>query len=446
MSDFFIAVAALLVVLGFLVFVHEFGHFAVAKLLGVRVEVFSIGFGKRLFGFRKGETDYRIAALPFGGYVKMSGENPMDQVTGDPGEFLSHPRWHRFLIAIAGPLMNIFLAIGLLTAVYMIHFEYPVYLDKPAVIVGIKPDSPADKAGIKTGDQIISVGNSPTPTWDQVETPIMMSPNQPIQVGIQRGNETFQKTIVPRAVTSSEIGSAGWYADESVTVGGLEANMPAEKAGLKENDRILEMDGKPLPSIETMIEQLQETKNKPVDLTILRDGKQIHLQITPVLAATEMPGENHYQLGFLWKPLTKVATLPLPQAFARSWDENKKTSVLILQLVERLVQRKMSIRAFSGPIGIAQDAGEAAQEKGWTPLLELTSALSLNLGILNLLPIPILDGGVILFLLVEGIMRREVSLKIKERVYQAAFVFLVLFFVVVVYNDIAKTLVGVRFP
>lgn len=446
MSDFFIAVAALLVVLGFLVFVHEFGHFAVAKLLGVRVEVFSIGFGKRLFGFRKGETDYRIAALPFGGYVKMSGENPMDQVTGDPGEFLSHPRWHRFLIAIAGPLMNIFLAIGLLTAVYMIHFEYPVYLDKPAVIVGIKPDSPADKAGLKTGDRIISVGDSSTPTWDQVETPIMMSPNQPISVGIQRGTDIFHKTIVPQAITSSEIGSAGWYADESVTVGGLEANMPAEKAGLKENDRILEMDGKPLPSIETMIEQLQETKNKPVDLTVLRDGKQIHLQITPVLAATEMPGENHYQLGFLWKPLTKVSTLPLPQAFSRSWDENKKTSVLILQLVERLVQRKMSIRAFSGPIGIAQDAGEAAQEKGWTPLLELTSALSLNLGILNLLPIPILDGGVILFLLVEGIMRREVSLRIKERVYQAAFVFLVLFFVVVIYNDIAKTLVGVRFP
>ncbi len=446
MSDFFIAVVALLVVLGFLVFIHEFGHFAVAKLLGVRVEVFSIGFGKRLFGFHKGETDYRIAALPFGGYVKMSGENPMDTVTGDPGEFLSHPRWHRFLIAVAGPLMNILLAIGLLTGVYMIRFEYPVFLQKPAVIAGIKPDSPADKAGLKAGDRIVSIGDTPTPTWDQVETPVMISPNQPLTVGIQRGTDLFQKTIVPKAVTSSEIGSAGWYADESVTVGGLEANMPAEKAGLKENDRILAMDGIPLASIEVMIEQLQKTKNKPVDLTILRDGKQIHLQVTPVLAPTETPGEKHYQLGFLWKPLTNVSALPISQAFSRSWEENKKTSVLILQLVERLIQGKMSIRAFSGPIGIAQDAGEAAQQKGWTPLLELTSALSLNLGILNLLPIPILDGGVILFLLVEGIMRREVSLKIKERVYQAAFVFLVLFFVVVVYNDIAKTLVGAKFP
>lgn len=446
MSDFFIAVVALLVVLGFLVFIHEFGHFAVAKLLGVRVEVFSIGFGKRLFGFRRGETDYRIAALPFGGYVKMSGENPMDTVTGDPGEFLSHPRWHRFLIAVAGPLMNILLAIGLLTGVYMIRFEYPVFLQKPAVIAGIKPDSPADKAGLRAGDRIVSIGDTPTPTWDQVETPVMISPNQPLTVGIQRGTDVFQKTIVPKAVTSSEIGSAGWYADESVTVGGLIANMPAEKAGLRENDRILAMDGMPLASIEVMIEQLQKTKDKPVDLTVLRDGKQLHIQVTPVLAPTDTPGEKHYQLGFLWKPLTNVSALPISQAFSRSWEENKKTSVLILQLVERLIQGKMSIRAFSGPIGIAQDAGEAAQQKGWTPLLELTSALSLNLGILNLLPIPILDGGVILFLLVEGIMRREVSLKIKERVYQAAFVFLVLFFVVVVYNDIAKTLVGAKFP
>ena len=133
MSGFFIAVLAVAVVLGFMILIHEFGHYAVAKLLGVRVEVFSIGFGKRLLGFRRGDTDYRISAIPLGGYVKMSGENPMDERTGDPGEFLSHPRWHRFLIAIAGPSMNILLAIGLLTFVYMVHYEYPAVLDEPAV-------------------------------------------------------------------------------------------------------------------------------------------------------------------------------------------------------------------------------------------------------------------------------------------------------------------------
>jgi regulator of sigma E protease len=124
MSDILIAIAAVAVVLGFMILIHEFGHYAVAKLLGVRVEVFSIGFGKRLLGFRKGDTDYRISAIPLGGYVKMSGENPMDERTGDPAEFMSHSRWHRFLIAIAGPSMNILLAIFLLTAVYMVHYEY----------------------------------------------------------------------------------------------------------------------------------------------------------------------------------------------------------------------------------------------------------------------------------------------------------------------------------
>src|ERR1700678_710536 len=149
MSDFLIAIAAAAVVLGFMILIHEFGHYAVAKLLGVRVEVFSIGFGKRLLGFRKGDTDYRISAIPLGGYVKMSGENPMDERTDDPGEFLNHSRWHRFLIALAGPTMNILLAIFLLTSVYMVHYEYPVFMDKPAVIDGVKANSAAALADIQ---------------------------------------------------------------------------------------------------------------------------------------------------------------------------------------------------------------------------------------------------------------------------------------------------------
>src|SRR5277367_2529333 len=134
------------IVLGFMILLHEFGHYAVAKLLGVRVEQFAIGFGKRLFGFHKGETDYRINILPLGGYVKMSGENPMDDRTGDPGEFLSHPRWQRFIIAIAGPAMNILLAIAILTGVYMVHFSYPAYMDGPAVVGWVSHNTPAEKA------------------------------------------------------------------------------------------------------------------------------------------------------------------------------------------------------------------------------------------------------------------------------------------------------------
>src|SRR5277367_4526551 len=159
MSDFFTAVLAVGVVLGFMILIHEFGHYAAAKLLGVRVEVFSIGFGKRLFGFRRGETDYRIALIPLGGYVKMSGENPMDSRTDDPREFLNHSRWHRFLIAIAGPAMNIMLAIALLTIVYMVHYEYPAVYDEPTVVGWVLKDSAAAKAGLQIGDRITRIAD-----------------------------------------------------------------------------------------------------------------------------------------------------------------------------------------------------------------------------------------------------------------------------------------------
>src|ERR1700726_2511980 len=216
MSDFFISIAAVAVVLGFMILIHEFGHYAVAKLLGVRVEVFSIGFGKRLLGFRKGDTDYRISATPLGGYVKMSGENPMDARTDDPAEFMNHSRWHRFLIAIAGPAMNILLAIFLLTAVYMVHYEYAVFLDQPAVIEGVKHDSPAAQAGLQPGDRIVKVDGIENPTWEQLQPRVWLSPNQPLTITVKRRDQTFQKTIVPQPVTSSGAGSAGCFPEDSV--------------------------------------------------------------------------------------------------------------------------------------------------------------------------------------------------------------------------------------
>jgi len=443
MSDFLIAIAAVAVVLGFMILIHEFGHYAVAKLLGVRVEQFAIGFGKRLVGFRKGDTDYRINAIPLGGYVKMSGENPMDERTGDPAEFMSHPRWHRFLIAIAGPAMNILLAIFLLTAVYMVHYEYAVFLDQPAVIEGVKHDSPAAQAGLQPGDRIVKVDGIENPTWEQLQPRVWLSPNQPLTVSVRRGDQTFQKTIVPQAVTTSEVGSAGWFPEDPVIVGQVEPNTPAAKAGLKADDKIVALDGKPLVSLEAMIDGLQQTKASPVDLTVVRGGQTLSFQgLVPVLGKTEDPKEQRYRLGFVARSETKVTTLPFTEALSRSLEQNKKYSLLILELAKKIVQGKVSLRAVSGPIGIAQDAGYAAQQKGWTPLLELTAGISLNLGIFNLLPIPIMDGGVILFLFIEGLMRRDVSLRIKERVYQAAFVFLVLFAVMVIYNDLMKTLPG----
>jgi regulator of sigma E protease len=439
MNQFFISVFYFIIVIGFMVLIHEFGHYAVAKLLGVKVEQFAIGFGKRLFGIRRGETDYRINALPFGGYVKMAGENPMDERTGDPREFMSHPRWHRFLVAIAGPVMNILLAIVLLTGVYMVHYEHPAYMDQAAVVGWVDHGSPADKQGVKPGDKIVQIDGVQNPTWEQVEIKQLLSANQPLNYAIQRGDQKIQGTIVPVAVTSAEAGSAGWGPNEPVIIGDLEAGMPAAKAGLKAGDKVISMNGQPVPSIQAMIDSLQENKSKPIQLLVQRGGQDLTFTLTPVLADTPTAAEKHYRLGFKNSYETSVTKLSLPDAFVHSLLDNKRYSLILLELVGKLVQHKASLNTVSGPIGIAQQTGQAAQQEGWTPLLGLCAAISLNLGIFNLLPIPIMDGGVILLLFIEGLMRRDISLRIKERIYQAAFVFLVLFAAMVIYNDIAKT-------
>jgi len=438
MSDFLTSVVAVVAVLGFMILIHEFGHYAVAKWLGVRVEQFAIGFGKRLIGFRRGETDYRINAIPLGGYVKMSGENPMDERTNDPREFLNQSRWHRFLIAIAGPTMNILLAIVLLTVVYMVHYEYPSVYDEPTVIGWVFHDSAAAKAGLQVGDRITRIDDVQNPTWEQVDLKQAMSPGQPLVVEVERNGQTLTKTVVPEATGIDQIGFAGWAPKEQpVTITDIQEHMPAEKAGLKEGDQLLTLDGKPIPALGAMSESLEVTKDKPITLTVLRDGQQKAFTVQPVLAVNE----KRYRIG-IGSQQMKVKTLPFAAAFSLSLHENQQNALLILELVKKIAQHKISPRSIEGPIRIGQAAGEAARRKGWTPLMGLTAAISLNLGIFNLLPIPILDGGVILFLLIEGLMRRDISLPIKERVYQAAFVFLVLFAVMVIYNDLMKTIPG----
>ncbi|HET7209372.1 MAG TPA: RIP metalloprotease RseP [Terriglobales bacterium] len=439
MQHFLISVLAMGAVLGFMILIHEFGHYAAAKFFGVRVEVFSIGFGTRLLGFRRGDTDYRISAIPLGGYVKMSGENPMDARTGDPGEFLSHPRWQRFVIAFAGPAMNILLAVGLLTLVFMVHYEYPWAWDEPAVIGWVSQDTPAAKAGLQPGDRIAQIDGIQNPTWQEVLPQEELSPNQPLNLKIQRADKTFVTTVTPMAVGVSQVGYAGWSFKEPNIVTDLDPDLPAAKAGIKEGDEIVAVNGKPLPSIAAMVEMLKQTKDQPVQITVLRDGRSKNFTLTPVLADIPDLKEKRYRIGITAEPV-KVARLPFTAALSKSLEDNKRLSMLILELVEKMVQRKVSIRSVEGPIRIGQAAGRAATEKGWTPLMELTAAISLNLGIFNLLPIPILDGGVILLLLIEGLMRRDISLQIKERIYQAAFVFLLLFAVTVIYNDIVKTI------
>jgi regulator of sigma E protease len=432
--QFLIYPAAFIVVLGILVFVHEFGHYAVAKLFRVRVEVFSLGFGKRLIGFRKGDTDYRISLLPIGGYVKMSGENPMEDRTGDPAEFMSHPRWQRFLVAIAGPVMNIVLAVAVLTGVYMVHYEPP----PPADIGWVLANSPAARAGIQPGDRILKIQNIENPNWEQVEERVVVNPDQPVDLTVRRGEQTFTAKVIPVATGSDRIGDAGWEPPEATLVGEVDPDLPAAHVGIKPGDTITALNGKPVRSIQQLSSLLQDAKSAPVRVSVLRDNQNLEFTMTPELSEVGS-GQKKYRIGVAPAERRVVEKLPMRQALAVSFTECKRNSLLIFELVHKMVQGRNSIKNMSGPIGIMRITGQAAMTSRWPIELRLMALISLNLAVFNLFPIPILDGGLMLMLLIEGIMRRDIKQEIKERVYQAAFVFLVVFAAVVIFNDVAKS-------
>jgi regulator of sigma E protease len=439
-------VIQLAIVLGIMVLVHEFGHFAVAKLCKVRVEVFSIGFGTRLFGFKRGDTDYRLSLLPLGGYVKMSGELPGEAKSDDPGELENHPRWQRALIALAGPFANFLLAIALMTAVYMIHNEVQVYLNEPAHVDYVSANTPAAHTGIEGGDTIVHYDTIENPTWDQVAIRSLLNLNQTIPFSfVHDGKRTDTKLFIESKGGAENfaldtLGFTPVMQNAPVQVSSLEGdeNLPAARAGMKPGDKLESVDGLHLHSVYSLHAYLQDTKGKAVSVVIGRNGSTLPIQLTPVLGDAG-DGTKYYQMGFLpVRPPVKVERLPFGKAMVASWQFNKKGSMLIVEVLKRMFTRQVSVRSLSGPIGIGQQIHEAASMPGWMPIIGLMSYISLNLGIFNLLPIPILDGGMILFLIIESILRRDVNQQFKERVYQVAFVCIIIFAAFVIFNDITK--------
>lgn len=446
-----VSIVAFVVLIGVMVVVHEFGHFAVAKLCGVRVESFSVGFGPRLFGIKRGDTDYKVCLLPLGGYVKMTGETPDGLQVGDAdgaenrpefdrGSFLNHPRWQRMLIGLAGPVANFILAFLLMAVYYHWINEVPKYVVNTTRVEWVVPDSAAAQAGIKTGDVITRYDRQDIDDWMQVTNRTQMNLRQEVPLTVNRNGSPVEMTLqIPSLkkgedeVELQDLGILPQYMPGPIGVHAVQPGTPAEKAGLKAGDQIETVDGMQFHTVETLLAYMQSNPGKTLQLGIVRKGERMGLQATPTQLDTS------WKLGF-------EAVNPPPRRDPLSWSKSvakaqafcKDNSFLIVEVLGRLFTRKVAVSQLSGPVGIARMAGQAAEMNGWLPKFGLAAAISINLGILNLMPFPILDGGLILLLLIESVLRHDISVVVKERIYQAAFVVLVVFFAFVIFNDVTK--------
>lgn len=453
----FLVVLEFAIVLGILVLIHELGHFLVAKACGVRVETFSIGFGTRIFGFRYGDTDYRISILPLGGYVKMAGElggdgaplsandSPVPHATPAPDELTSKPRWQRILIAVAGPVFNFVLAFFLLFLVAHYHHEVDHYLHGPATLDYVPLGTPAAKDGLAAGDTITSFNGVAHPTWEQIFDQSALNLNRPLPIAFTQNGQTRTSTITINVPSDSEFGPDDLMNEGlmpqmdpgPINVLSVSDDSPASRAGLQAGDQLVSINGFRPHSVYALLGYLADNKGATDTLGILRHGQPMTLTATPEKMAT--PGApDQYRLGFTYRPPpSDVERLPIGKALAESFHQNLDGSMLVLRIIKGLFTRHVSIKQMSGPVGIAQQIDIATQMGIW-PLIGLVSLISLQLGIFNLLPVPLLDGGMIFFLVIESIMRRDVNQQFKEIVYQVAFVCIILFAFFVLFNDITK--------
>lgn len=438
-----------LVLIGVMILVHELGHYWAARLFDVKVETFSFGFGPRLFGFRRGETDFRFSLILFGGYVKMAGdyvnsgsEQTVETSAADPRSLYAKPRWQRMIIAFAGPAINIVLAVCLLTGLFMFHYQkIPTPVDP--VVGFVTPDGAAAKAGIKEGDQVVQLDGKTDPTWEDIAYKEFASASRPFDVWVKRKGERLHFTVTPVYDERVGAGYAGWGPETDVEVAQVVNGMDAQRMGIRPGDILLSADGQPLRSISKLQAMTKGGNGEPVDLVYARRSKTQNDKIEQTFHARVVPtrrdsdGEDRWMIGVLLQPRQDIISLPAGQAFLEACRQNAQSAKLIIKFLEGMVERRMSPKSLEGPIRIAQFAGEAARE-GPVTFLSLMAAVSLNLAVFNLLPIPILDGGVMLLLFVEMLLRRDLDLRVREAVVRVGFVFLMMVVVFVLYNDISK--------
>lgn len=434
-------------ILGAAVVLHEFGHFIVAKLFKIRVETFSFGFGPRLFGAKWGQTDYRVSLIPLGGYVKLGGDESNAPLEGagatdiPPEEMFNlRPRWQKILVSLAGPVMNILTALAIpMTSALM----YGVPATPAPVISAMSRGGAAEGAGLKVGDRIVSFNGIENPKWDTIRGDALLSPGRPLPIVVDRNGQRIALTITP--TTQVEDGeTAGFldfvpdYGDVPVVLREVTPGAPASEAGLRQGDHVIAIGGEPVHSAEHVTQYIRDHKSQPITLTVERNGQRFDITATP----RSMPPDGRERIGIIPTEEIPLENAGVVASFGYAVDTNLEILRLTGKAIGQVFSGERSARnTLSGPIGIYTAAASAVEKLGWAGLFGMLGFLSLNLGIFNLLPIPVLDGGAIFLLLIEGALATvglKLSMTVRERIQQVGFVVVILLMVFVISNDILK--------
>jgi len=430
-----ISILALIVVLGVLVFIHEGGHFLAARAVGAPVAVFSIGFGKRLFGRERNGTDYRVSLVPLGGYVRIPGLGPdeSDLVGAESASVTLLPRWKRAVILLAGPIANILGAVLFLAAAFMIGVQVPIWQDEPPQIAWVDPSSPAAAAGLVAGDVVLAIDGQPIETWRELQMATLAAANRKLEVSYRRDGVTGTAALVPVSQTSYELGYAGVAPPIPARVPGVLPGSAAAQAGIRPGDTIVAIDDQPVRHFFDVMRMISARAGQLTRVTVERDGQRL------TIAATPRDEGGQGKLGIPVPQDTELHRMGPLVALGAAVQESHRMTLETFSVIGRMITGRTSLRQVSGPIDIARFSGEAARS-GLVPLIWLLGVISLQLAIFNLLPIPVLDGGHLAVIGFETAIRRDLSIRVKERILNVGFWLIVALFAVVFYNDLTKLL------
>jgi len=434
-------VIGMILVLGVIILVHEWGHYIVARFFGVRVDVFSIGFGPRLFGFKRGDTDWRVSALPLGGYVRMAGQDITEidsgdqKPTGAPDELMSKKRWQRALICIAGPAVNLLFPILLLGFYYLaVGLPTDNAFSKPLVINGLPAAQANNPAGLQVGDRVLSINGKKNPTWEQAQViALNAAPGTILKLQVSRDGATQEVDLPSSAnVYARTFG----YSPIAPVIGEVALNTPADRAGLHEGDVVRSVDGQPIGYWDQFVDMVRNSGGKTLHLDVYRKGQNLAIAVTPQKGAAGGPEET-YQIGMAPQITLSYQRVGPIESFKAAGLQTASLVQQTVDVVGKLVSGRVSVKQLQSVVGISRMAGQAVAQGAYA-VIGFMALISVNLGILNILPIPILDGGQVLLLSLEGLRRRDFSLAFKERFIQAGLVFLLVLIVYVTYNDVAR--------